>query len=168
MKKRTERTDVLPARRPQPLEPSLQEPRPPPWSDLVAAGRRWLLHQWAAEPKPTRVSPPWRLESGSNPAFAGVAKYVDATAAPRGPYSVDPDITNDDLGYGERVSDRLLRVGGDGDAKERKRVRQRTKTGWQTLTPAVGTRSPGDERALPDARPRARGARSRPGKTRAG
>jgi hypothetical protein len=164
MRKPTNRNGALPERERQPPPLPLQEPRPAPWSDLVAAGRRWLLHKWDSEPPPARVPPPWRFESGPNPAFAKVAKYVDATAAPHGPYSVDPDVTNDDMGYGERLGDELLRVGDAGIATPRGRVRQRTKTGWQLLSPAGSSRAPADAPSQEDATRLARAATRAPAK----
>jgi hypothetical protein len=164
MRKPTNRKDALPAREPQPTAPPLQEPRPAAWSDLVAAGRRWLLHEWDSEPTPTRVRPPWQFENGAGPAFAKVEKYIDATAAPHGPYSVDPDVTNDDMGYGERIGDELLHVGDTGKATLRGRVRQRTKTGWQLLTPARGSRAPADSPAQLDAPRLARATTRTPAK----
>jgi hypothetical protein len=165
MNKRTNNPGPLPAREPRPLAPPLEEPRPAPWGDLVAAGRRWLLHQWDAEKKPTRVSPPWGSEGEPASAFAKVGKYVNATAALYGQYQVDPDITNDDMGYGERVSDELLRVG-DGATKMQKRVRQRTKTGWQAITPAADSPSPASAQTAAAAPRRARGASRAPAKAR--
>lgn len=156
MNKRTNEPGPLPAR----------EPRPAPWRDLVAAGRRWLLHQWDAEKKPTRVSPPWGPGGEPDPAFKKVGKYVNATAAPYGQYQVDPDITNDEMGYGERVSDELLRVGDGAGTKVQKRVRQRTKTGWQAITPAADSPSPASVKTAADAPRRARGARRGPAKAR--
>lgn len=144
MKKPANGNNTLSTRSPKPPAPPLQEPRRAPWTDLVAAGRRWLVSKWESEPKPTGVPPPWRFESGPAPAFVKVAKYIAATAAPHVPYTVDPDVTNDDMGYGERVSDELLRVAERGTVTPRTRVRQRTKTGWQVLTPAGGSRAPED------------------------
>jgi hypothetical protein len=164
MRKPTNRNGALSERERQPPPLPLQEPRPAPWSDLVAAGRRWLLHNWDSEPTPARVPPPWRFESGPDPAFAKVAKYVDATAAPHGPYSVDPDVTNDDMGYGERLGDELLRVGDAGIATPRGRVRQRTKTGWQLLSPAGSSQAPADAPAQEDASRLARAATRAPAK----
>ncbi len=161
MNKRTNRPGPLHAREPRLLE----EPRPAPWGDLVAAGRRWLLHQWDAEKKPTRVSPPWGSEGEHAPAFAKVRKYVNATAAPYGQYQVDPDITNDEMGYGERVSDELLRVDGAG-TKVQKRVRQRTKTGWQAITPAVDSPSPASAQTAGAGPRRGRGASRAPAMAR--
>ncbi len=154
MNKRTNKPGPLPA----------EEPRPAPWGDLVAAGRRWLLHQWDAEKKPTRVSPPWGSGGEPVPAFEKVGKYVNATTAPHGQYQVDPDITNDEMGYGERVSDELLRVGAG--TKVQKRVRQRTKTGWQAITPAADSPSPASAQTAAAAPRRGRGASRAPAKAR--
>ena len=104
MKSRRDRNDAFPTREPQPPAPPLREPRPAPWSDLVAAGRRWLVHKWDSQPKPAGVPPPWRFGSEPDPAFAKLVDYIDPTATQHGPYTVDPDVTNDDMGYGERFS----------------------------------------------------------------
>jgi hypothetical protein len=164
MNKRTNKAGPLPAREPRPPAPPLEEPRPAPWGDLVAAGRRSLLHQWDAERKPTHVSPPWGPEGELERAFAKLGKYVNATAAPYGQYQVDPDITNDEMGYGERVSDELLRVGDGAGAKVQPRVRQRTKTGWQAISPAADSPSPASAQTAATSPRRARGATRGPAK----
>lgn len=168
MKKRANGNDALSTRSPEPPAPPLQEPRQARWTDLVAAGRRWLVSEWGSEPKPTRVRPPWRSESAPAPAFAKVAKYIAATAAPHEPYTVDPDVTNDDMGYGERVSDELLRIGEDGTVTSRRRVRQRTKTGWQVLTLGGGSPAPEDAPAPRGASHPARVAKRTPGDSHRG
>jgi hypothetical protein len=106
---------LLEARNPVKPATSLQDPRVPAWADQVAAERRRLRAAYSA-PEAQRVIPT------SKPLTAQIYKY-----------SRGADLTNDEMGYGERGEEVLWSVHGK-ELKPEKRTIQRTKSGRQVLT----------------------------------
>jgi hypothetical protein len=93
---------------------NLRDPRDPSWEDYVAAERRQLIDPGG--PKPSDVISPLRN---------GLALAVYR-------YTKGPDFTNDELGYGEQLVEKLWYVEG-GKIIAKLRTSQRTKTGRQKL-----------------------------------
>jgi hypothetical protein len=102
--------------------PSPQDPRVPPWSDQIVAQRITLLKQRG---KPSGGQPAaQQLNVGSEQPIA-IYRYERGT-----------DLTNDEMGYGQRVHDLLWFVDGtNGPPSVVPKVRcsQLTKTGRQFL-----------------------------------
>ena len=119
--------DVLKVRKPDPQMPNLEAPRPVSWMDLIYAERRRLV----ARDKRLKPSP--------------FAKDLSTRAYD---YTRRSSLTNDDLGYGERVAI-LMTI--DNTSKDA-RIGQRTKTGLQVLVVASNT---------PDAEPPKTGRKRR-------
>jgi hypothetical protein len=97
----------------------LIDPRRPVWEDEIAALRQALMDRAQSQ------------EKGAAP------KIPSDIPAAIYRYSKGPDFVNDEIGYGEMITETLWQIQGD-RIVEIKRVSQRTKTGRQVLmrTPA--------------------------------
>ena len=117
---RVDRTGLLEARNPIVPRTGLQDPRAPSWADQVAARRRVLMAAYAR-----------RVRTGEDVAIPATTEDLTGRIYK---YSRGADLTNDEMGYGERGFEVFCAVEGDA-LKEATRTIQRTKSGKQTLTP---------------------------------
>jgi hypothetical protein len=137
----------------------LEDPRVPPWQDLIAADRRRLLsgkddavptqealmalRKAHARVSRTRASKKKgkdvpgaslaELEQGKEAIANAQGNWtsIDPTTHPYR-YTRGPDLTNDEMGYGERLDEELWFVV-DGTIVSKWRSSQRTKSGRQFL-----------------------------------
>ncbi len=107
-------------RSPVPSIPTLEDPRVPTWSDQVAALRVRLIDRPpAGAPRDDATK---RLLRGFPASTGGIYRY-----------SRGDDLTNDEMGYGERISEPLWAKQSGGKLERTTRTSQRTKSGRQEL-----------------------------------
>ena len=97
--------------------PDLSDPRQAPWDESLRAERARRLHRPGKEPV-----------RGAETSKDQVEEFTAAAYR----YSKSPDFTNDELGYGEVITEELWQAR-DGKLVSLERRSQRTKTGRQVL-----------------------------------
>lgn len=116
----TDSGGVLESREPIRPIPDLNDPRLPIWSDRIVALRVFMIESKGGGAESAKVEALFSDES-LDPLAGSVYRYTRAG-----------DLTNDEMGYGERVTEPLWSTNGD-KAEPRERISQRTKSGRQSL-----------------------------------
>jgi hypothetical protein len=105
---------LLDARNPVKRATRLEDPRAPTWTDQIAAERR-------------------RLQAAYSTKGRKVVTTSESLSGQMYKYSRGVDLTNDEMGYGERGKEILWSVSGK-ELRPEERTIQRTKSGRQVLT----------------------------------
>jgi hypothetical protein len=124
---------LLEVRNPVFPDASLQDPRVPTWGDRVAAQRRLLMGAFKPKKSAVAARPLERAEdpTGSAVATKALGLAEDLTGQVYR-YTRGNDLTNDEMGYGERADEVFWEVSGK-KLVPRLRTSQRTKSGRQVL-----------------------------------
>src|SRR5580704_7820776 len=106
--KKGDDTGVLGVRGVVPAGPDLQGPRLPPWHDFIAAERRRL------KVPATKGAQGWsKKEKKAWDAFARISSSDPLPSTFVYRYTRGPDLTNDEMGYGELVEEPFWVVTGN-------------------------------------------------------
>ena len=116
-RKRREEGRVSGQRTPRDPGLDLSDPRQSPWDERLRAQRALLIHRQEGKAASSGAKPKDQVEQFT----AAVYRY-----------SKNPDFTNDELGYGDVITEELWQARG-GKLVSLERRSQRTKTGRQVL-----------------------------------